>query len=506
MLFKEANRKWWILVAMTSCISMIFIDVTVLPVALPTIQRQFNASSESLQWILNGYTLALCVFVLAGGRLGDMWGQRKTFCLGLFLFAFSSALCGLSSSINALIMSRFLQGVGGAILIPTSSALLFSSFPLKERGKALGLYVSIGSIFLAIGPFLGGTLTEYASWQAIFFINLPIATLGFVLTMLSVHPSKGRKQSFDWVGFITLASGISAIITALMQGGTWGWGSLATLGALVFGIGSITALILTEREIEHPLIEFSLYKNNIFLGATSSIFFTQLQLCTTVFWAMYLQNSLGYSPAMAGMLSFLSNAPVLFIAPLAGALVDKYGPRIPVIIGFSLIVLSLIIFIINPHPSLPLLIGIFIPYGCGIPMIFTPSFTCAMSHVDDARRGMVSAMSTMARQFSTTLGIALFTVLLVGRQKTEFSSLLATNALTEGIDPLPLQGLVSQTPTALQALKALPDSTVFYVMSYAQQAYTSAFTLVNGAAAAFSLIGLILAYFLLAKAKPAHLK
>jgi MFS family permease len=209
---------------------------------------------------------------------------------------------------------------------------------------------------------------------------------------------------------------------------------------------------------------------------------------------------------MAGMLSFLSNAPVLFVAPLAGSLVDKYGPRIPVVTGFSLIFLSLVAFIINPHPSLPLLIGIFIPYGCGIPMIFTPSFTCAMSHVDDSRRGMVSAMSTMARQFSTTLGIAFFTVLLVGTQKEEFASLLASNTLTAQIDPLPLEGLVSQTPTALQALKALPDSTVSYVMSYAQQAYTSAFTLVNGAAAAFSLVGIILAYFLLAKAKPAHLK
>ncbi|MCX6990668.1 MAG: MFS transporter [Chlamydiae bacterium] len=506
MLFKEANRKWWILFAMTSCISMIFIDVTVLPVALPTIQRQFNASPESLQWILNGYTLALCVFVLAGGRLGDVWGQRKTFCLGLFLFSISSALCGLSSSINTLIISRFLQGIGGAILIPTSSALLFSSFPLKERGKALGLYVSIGSIFLAIGPFLGGTLTQYSSWRMIFFINLPIAAVGYILTMISVHPSKGRKQSFDWVGFITLASGISSVIIALMQGNTWGWGSLSTLGALIFGIGSITALILAERQIEHPLIDFTLYKNKIFVGANTSIFCNQLQLCTTVFWAMYLQNSLGYSPAMAGMLSFLSNAPVLFVATLAGSLVDKYGPRIPVITGFCLIFVSLVVFMINPQPSLPLLIGIFIPYGCGIPLVFTPSFTSAMSHVDDSRRGMVSAMSTMARQFSTTLGIALFTVLLVGRQKGEFASLLESNTLTARIDPIPLEGLVSKTPAALQALKALPDSTVSYVISYADKAYTSAFTLVNGAAAAFSLIGLLLAYFLLAKAKPAHLK
>jgi len=502
-LFKEANRKWWILFAMTSCISMIFVDVTVLPVALPTIERQFNSSVAALQWIINGYTLALSVFVLAGGKMGDIWGHRRTFCLGLFLFAISSAFCGISPNMSAFIASRVLQGIGGAILIPTTSAILFTNFPSHQRGKAMGLYVSIGSIFLAFGPFLGGSLTEYFSWRMIFFINLPIATLGFTLAMLSVPKTEGKKHSFDTVGFITLALGLSAIIISLMEGNSWGWTSFKTIGLLLLGIGSITALILTEREVKHPLIEFHLYKNKVFLGANTSIFFTQLQIGATVFWAIYLQNVLGYSPSEAGVLGFLSNTPIFVMAPLSGMLVDKYGPKIPVISGFILLFVALILFVCNPSPNLSYLFLILLPYGCGIPLIFTPSFTSAMAQVDDAKRGMVSAMTSCVRQCSTTLGIALFTALFVSRNTTLFSSLLESNMATKGIDPTAFTGLVSQTPDSLAALHAEPLSSTAFILEYSKEAYISAFTLVNIAAAIFTLIGLALAIFLFAKAKAA---
>lgn len=504
MQITEKNRKWWILFAMTSCISMIFIDVTVLPVALPTIERQFNASPEALQWIINGYTLVLCVLVLAGGKIGDIWGHRRAFCFGLIVFAAASALCGLSIDMNTFIASRALQGVGGAVLIPTTTAILFSCFPPHERGRALGYYVSGGSIFLAIGPFIGGSLTQYASWRMIFYLNLPIALLGFILAILSVPKSEGKKQPFDYVGFFTLASGITAITIGLMQGSVWGWTSPLTLSMFLFGIGSISILIFSEREIEYPLIDFKLYKKKAFLGASTSIFFNQLQLGVTVFWAIYLQNALGYSPSTAGVLSLISNLPLLFMAPLAGYLVDKYGPRIPVVIGFIILCLSLGLFIINPTPSLSTLLLIMLPYGCGIPLIFTPSFTCAMAQAHDEKRGMVSAMITTVRQFSTTLGIALFTALLVTKENGSLSSLLKSHPATENINPDTLEGIASKTPAALEVLHSLPQASASLVEGFAKQAYISAFTFLNSTAGLFSLLGLLLSLFLLAKTGPIH--
>lgn len=483
---------------------MIFIDVTVLPVALPTIERQFNASPESLQWIINGYTLALCVLVLAGGKIGDIWGHRRAFCFGLIVFSVASALCGLSIDMNTFIASRALQGLGGAVLIPTTSAILFSSFPPHERGRALGYYVSGGSIFLAIGPFIGGSLTQYVSWRMIFFINLPIAFLGFILALVSVSKSEGKKQSFDYIGFFTLASGLCAITVGLMQGNVWGWASPLTLSMFIFGVSSISILIFSEREIEHPLIDFKLYKNRAFLGASSSIFFNQLQLGVTVFWAIYLQNALGYSPSTAGILSLVSNTPLLFMAPLAGYLVDKYGPRLPVVIGFTIICLSLTLFIAYPMPSLPVLLLIMISYGCGVPLIFTPSFTCAMAQAHDEKRGMVSAMTTTVRQFSTTLGIALFTALLVTEENSMLSTLLKSNPSTATINPDTLNGIASKTPDALEILHSLPSASATLVEGFAKQAYTSAFTLLNSTAALCSFFGLLLAFYLFAKTGPIH--
>jgi predicted MFS family arabinose efflux permease len=301
-----------------------------------------------------------------------------------------------------------------------------------------------------------------------------------------------------------MAAGICAITIGLMQGNVWGWTSSLTLSMFIFGVGSISVLVFSEREIEHPLIDFKLYKNKTFLGANISIFLNQLQLGVTVFWAIYLQNALGYSPSAAGVLSLISNFPLFFMSPLAGYLVDKYGPRLPVVIGFLIIVLSLILFVFNPHPSLPCLLLIMIPYGCGIPLIFTPSFTSAMAQAHDERRGMVSAMTTTVRQFSTTLGIALFTALLVSRENGMLSTLLKSDPATQNIDPSSLDGIASKTPAALEVLHSLPAAAASMVTEFASKAYTSAFTLLNTVAALCSFVGLILALYLFAKTGPIH--
>lgn len=406
--FSEHNRKWWILVAMTSCISMIFIDISVLPVTLPTLQRTLGMTELGLQWIVNAYTLALTVFVMAAGRCGDRFGHRRVFCWGLLFFSLGSTLCGMSYHEWWFIMARTIQGFGGAMLVPTSSAIMFSTFPAHQRGKAIGLYVSIGSVFLALGPAIGGFFTEYLTWRYVFWMNIPIAIIGYLLTLLVVPKNKGHRRPFDFLGFITSTLGISSIVVAIMEAKKWGWTSPITIGMIGFGILLIFLLLIIDRKARDPYIDLSLFKLRNFTGAVCAVFATQFLIMAGVFWAIYFQTSYGYSPAGAGMITLVANLPVLVAAPMGGHLLDKHGPKIPITIGFILVILSLFWYLQNiDNPSIAIILSVIIPFGFGVPLIFTPSFTTALGEVDQEKRGLASGTMTMLRQLGATLGMAI---------------------------------------------------------------------------------------------------
>lgn len=487
---------------MTSCVAMIFIDVTVLPVALPTIQRTLGLSELGLQWIINAYTLALTVFLLAGGRLGDRYGHRRIFTIGLFAFALSSALCGLSYYEWWFIMSRTLQGIGGAMLIPTSSAIIFSSFPPNQRGKAMGLYVSIGSVFLAMGPFIGGIFTQFYTWRLVFWINLPIALIGYCLTLYAVPKFKGNRRKFDLLGFFTSLFGISSFIIGLMQAKEWGWQSPLTIFLILFGVFLLFLLFKFDRGVDDPYIDFSLFKNRTFVGANSSIFCTQFLLMITVFWAIYFQNVLGFSPTKAGTLSFLSNIPIMISAPIGGHLLDKHGPRIPISIGFSLVISALIWFSINVGSSnLGILLSAVIPFGCGIPLIFTPSFTTAMGEISSERRGLASGTTSMLRQLGSTLGLALIGTLFLNVQGKNLLSALQKNSETANLQPKDFQGLLAKTPEALAKLQTLPTVVQSYVEKSFMGAYIKGFWAINIFAVCIASLGMAAALILIKKKK-----
>ena len=432
----EKNRKWWILSAVSSCISMIFIDISVLPVALPTIQRDLNISELGLQWIVNAYTLALTIFLMAGGRFGDRFGHRKIFSWGLLFFALGSALCGLSYYQWWFITSRMIQGVGGAMIIPTSAAIIFNAFPPEQRGKAMGLYVSIGSVFLAIGPFIGGVFTQYLIWRLVFWINLPIAAIGFLLTLFSVPKSEPHHRYFDVVGFLTSSIGITAIVVALMETKNWGWFSPWTIGLGAVGLFLLFLLWKIDRKIEDPYIPFSLFKGRNFIGCNLAIFCVQFLIMVTVFWAIYFQNVFHYTPAEAGALSLVSNLPVMFAAPLGGHLMDKRGPLAPLIIGFIFIAGALFWFLQNleTHSTLILLSAI-LPFGFGIPFVLTPGFTTAMAEVSPERRGLATGTISMLRQFGATLGLAVLGTVFLNVQGGQFAEELKRNTETVNIPP-----------------------------------------------------------------------
>ncbi len=496
--FSEHTQKWWILVAMTTCISMTFIDSTVLPVALPTIQKTLNISEAGLQWIVNAYMLALTVFVLAGGRLGDRFGHRKGFCWGLLLFSVGSVLCGFSYSTWWFIVARIIQGMGGSLLIPASAAIIFAAFPVSQRGKAMGIYVGVGSVFLTIAPFIGGVLTQYLSWRFIFWINIPIALIGLLLTLISVPETKGEYRPFDTFGFIFSTIGFAAIITALMQGDDWGWSSTTILGLLACSVVLLTFLLTFDRKIEHPYIDTVLFKNRNFTGSILAIFCTGFLLMLTIFWTLYFQIALDYTPARAGVLNLIANSTIIISAPLAGHLLDKFGPRVPITAGFLIVIGSLFWFLQNlENRSMAIILSTMVPFGFAIPLITTPSMTTALAEVIPEKRGIASATATMLRQLAATFGLAFMSSAFLTTQNLKFSHALKQNVMTESLNPKQFQGLLSDNPQALSSIAKLPEQAQKFVQENRLDSYIFGFWEINVIGLVTAVAGLVLALWLI---------
>jgi len=488
------KRKWWILFAMTASLSMIFIDMTVLPVALPTLNRELNFSLLSFQWIINIYTLTLTVFALAGGRIAHMLGLKTSFCTGLILFAIASALCGLSNTSSEMIIARIFQGIGASIMVPSHQAIILETFPPHQRGKALGLFVSMSSVFLAIGPLVGGSLTQYFSWRYIFWVNIPVAAIGLILAWAIVPHFKKIPQSFDWFGFITLGTGVTSIMVAIMQTPIWGWKSPLTLFLLALGIAMITYLYRSESKHSHPFLDIPLMRNRSFIAGSLGIFCNAFLLMITVHWAVFFQEILQYTPSQAGSLSSFSTVPVIFMAPVAGYLLDRYGPRLPVALGYSLIIASLIFFlsIVLHHVLWMLLVSLFL-FGMTMPFIFTPSYLNIMHDVPSEKRGIASGMNITLRQFSSTLGLAVFSTVFYQWYYRKFTQGLEMTFPEQHLNPYQYEGLLLGNSQALQAVKKLPNNTAALLEKTMTTSIISAFDLINCIAILVAAIGLCFA-------------
>lgn len=401
---KKTNR-WLGLFSMLPALAMSFLDQSVLPVALPSIQDDLNASNNALIWAVNAYLLTTAVLVLACGKLSDRIGLRRSFCTGIVLFGVASILCAISQSSGLLIAARALQGVGSAFMLPTSVALLMTLFPPRERGKATGLNVAFGSIFLILGPLIGGYLTENFSWRLIFWINVPLSILGMLMVLSFIPKSQKVPVKFDFKGSIYFLLSASLLVTILMQGREWGWLSLE-MGVLYFFCFLFSYLFFLREKVSHPYLDLSLFKNELFKAVNVSIFSTQFVMMITIFWAIYFQDVLGWSPINAGFVIFLCCVPVVIIAPLGGYLLDKVGPKIPIGCGYILLIASLFWIAFTIGSSLPLLLPGLIAFGVGISLILTPSYATAMNAVPPSKSGIAFGTIQMIRSLASALGVA----------------------------------------------------------------------------------------------------
>jgi EmrB/QacA subfamily drug resistance transporter len=403
------DRKWWTLIAVSVAIFMLLLDITVVNVALPDIQRSLHSSFQDLQWVVDAYSLTLAAFLLTAGSVADRIGRKRVFLAGLVVFTGSSALCGLSSSALMLNLARGLQGTGGAMMFATSLALLAEAFQGRERGTAFGVFGAVTGAAVAVGPLIGGVITSGIGWEWIFFVNLPIGIAAVALTVARVQESRDPDATgVDWIGLVTFSASLFLLVFALVRGNDKGWGSTQIVGLLIGSAVLLIAFVLAERTQRRPMLDLTLFRRPAFAGAnlvafalSGSIFAMFLYL------TLYIQNVLGYSPLQAG-LRFLPTTLLSFaVAPVAGRLSVRVPVRLLLGVGLALVGAGLFLMtLVDAGSGWTTLIPGFVVAGIGVGLVNPPLASAAIGVVPAARSGMASGINSTSRQVGIATGIA----------------------------------------------------------------------------------------------------
>jgi EmrB/QacA subfamily drug resistance transporter len=406
----ERNRKWWTLGAMCFALFMIMLDNTVVNVALPSIQRSLNASLSGLEWTINAYTLTFAVLLVTGGRLGDIFGRRRIFLTGVIVFALSSATAGFAPNSLSLVVSRAVQGVGAAMMMPATLSIITNAFPAHERGKAIGTWAGVSALALAIGPVVGGFLTEHVSWRAIFFLNIPVAITAVIVTLAAARESRDHTvpRAVDYWGVGALTIGIGALVLALIEGNRWGWSSAAVLSLFTLSALGLAAFGIAELKVRNPMIEYRFFRSRTFLATNGIAFSVSFAMLSMFFFmALYMQNILDYSPLEAGVRFLPSTAVIIVAAPIAGRLTDRIGAKVPIVVGLSITAVALYFQSrITPTTGYGHLLPTFVLMGLGIGLTMSPMSTAAMNAVDATKAGGASGILSMSRMVGGTFGVA----------------------------------------------------------------------------------------------------
>jgi EmrB/QacA subfamily drug resistance transporter len=495
----EGNRRWWTLAAMCFALFMIMLDNTVVNVALPSIQDDLGASLSGLEWTVNAYTLTFAVLLVTGGRLGDILGRRRMFLWGVVTFAVSSAAIGLAPNEALLVAGRAIQGIGAAFMMPGTLSIITVTFPAEERGRAIGTWAGVSALALAIGPVVGGALTEYVSWRAIFFLNLPVAVGAVAVTLFAAHESRDEttRHTIDWPGIGALSLGLSALVLALVEGNTWGWGSPGIIALLTAAAVGIVGFALVEPRVREPMVDLSLFRSKTFLGANLVAFVVTFAMLAVFFFiALYMQNFLGYSAVQAGVRFLPATLMIVLVAPIAGRLADRVGPRLPMVAG--LLITSLSLFLetrIGTTTGYGVLLPSFVLLGLGMALVMSPMSTAGMNSVPPQKAGVASGILSMSRMVGGTFGVAAIGALFQHLARSSLADSLAGT----GISAAQRDKIVENLGSAHQASGMPPE-----VAHAARDAFIHALSSGMWLSAGVALLGAGLALALIApKAAPA---
>ncbi len=470
----------WILVATILGSSMAFIDSTVVNVALPALQTNFHATVVDVQWVVESYGLFLGALILVGGSLGDLFGRRLMFVAGVVIFAVASAICGAASTIHQLILARSIQGVGAALLVPGSLAIISTAFDEKRRGQAIGVWSGFTAITTAIGPVLGGWLVEHASWRWVFFINLPLATAVIAISLWRIPESRSASAGrIDWSGAVLATIGLGGLVGGFMESVNVGWRNPLVLSGLIVGFACVIAFAAVEAKVASPMLPLALFESRSFSGANLLTLF--LYSAIGIFFFLFPMNLIqvqGYSATATGAAILPLILLMFLLSRWSGGLVARYGPRIPLITGPLIVAFGFALFALPSvgqsywktfFPAVMVL-------GFGMAVTVAPLTTVVMNSVSQERVGAASGINNAVARVAGVLAIAVLGIVMVKVFNSQLSSNLIHLSLSEDLlqqiqgDGIKLAGL--------QAPAGLDSSTESAVEDFVKRAFVSGFRII----------------------------
>jgi EmrB/QacA subfamily drug resistance transporter len=489
-----------ILAAMIFAVAMTFIDQTIVSIAVPQLQRELGLSSTGVQWAVNAYLLSLAALFAFGGRLADTLGHTKMVTLGVIIFAAASALCGLTpkgSLAEAWIVTfRVVQGAGGAIMFPAALAIVVQTFPLNARGKALALFFGIAGGLTAIGPILGGVLTQW-TWRAIFWVNIPVALVALALIAISKPVTEHRRAPMDYRGVVLIAAGVALSVFGFQQSNLWGWHNPGTWLCIIGGLVLLVVFYLVELRTESPLIQVSIFRIRPFLVENLVLGISMLVFIPTFFFASeYAQISLGKTASNAGVFLLFFFIGFVIAAQIGGRMLDKRGAKLPVTLGCVLAAVGFFLWAGKVTGlSFSTQQWYIILAGAGMGFMLGPASTDAVNRASRLSYGEATGITQTVRNYTASLGLAILGTILV----TEMRNRLTTSLVAQGLPRARATALAAQLSQSqsgsssgsggAKSTAAIPH---FYQLDFAYATRTVLYVMagIMAAAAVVAILGL----------------
>lgn len=465
------NRKWWTLGAVCVATFMLLLDITVVNTALPAIQRDLGGSFTDLQWVIDAYALSLAALVLTAGSLADRLGRRRVFAAGLAVFTVASLLCALAPDPTFLNLARGLQGVGGAIMFAVSLALVAQEFPSgRERGMAMGVYGATIGIAVAIGPLLGGVLTDALGWQSVFLLNVPIGAAAVVVTYWKLAESRDPSATrIDWAGLVSFSTALFLLVLALVRGNDEGWGSATIVGLFAAAAALLAAFVAIERRVAEPMLPLGLFRRRAFSGVQLAAFAVSGSMFALfLYLTLYLQGFLGYSPVDAGLRYLPITIASFVVAPFAGMALARVQARYLMNAGLVLTGIGLLLMGgLNQGSEWTALLAGFLLSGVGVGLLNPVIADVALSVVPKEQSGMAAGINDTFRQVGIAVGIAAWGAIFLGAGAAKVQDLAGNVSGDEA------RSLVEATSSGAlpQALHGVPQGTRELTRSAAEQGF-----------------------------------
>ncbi|MFD9126552.1 MFS transporter [Kitasatospora sp. NPDC059571] len=492
-------RKWWTLLTVSVATFMLLLDITVVNVALPSIRKDLGASFTDLQWVFDAYALTLAAFVLTAGSLADRLGRRRAFAAGLVIFSVASLLCAVAPNPTFLNLARALQGVGGAVMFAVSLALIAQEFPAgRERGTAMGAYGATIGIAVAVGPLIGGVLTDSLGWESIFYLNVPIGAGATVLTFLKLRESRDPAATrIDWAGVATFSLALFLLVLALVRGNAEGWGSALIVGLFIGCAALLAAFVAVELRVPEPMLPLELFRRPAFTGVQLAAFAISSSLFALfLYLTLYLQNYLGLSAFQAGLRYLPTTLLSFLVAPIAGALLSRVQARLMLGTGLAAVGVGLLLMGgITADSQWTTLLGGFLVAGAGVGLVNPVIADVAVSVVPKEKSGMAAGVNDTFRQVGIAVGIAVWGAVFIGRGTERFRELAAGTEAARGARPRELVEAAS-SGSLDQVLAATPAPAREAVRAAARAGFLSGLNTVLFMGALVSLAGAVLALWL----------